>query len=71
VWPSFTATRTYKDGDQYKSASSFGLDHLLTLALCLQRARWQWEQIRQQEVLENRDGSAEEAAAEGADSVPF
>jgi hypothetical protein len=71
-WPSFTATRSYKDGDTWKSATSFGQDDLLVLASCLQRARWQWEQMRQAAYQEQRDDAGGgEGQHEPPTDIPF
>jgi len=71
-WFSFTATRSYKDGDTWKSANSFGVDDLLVLAAVCQRARWQHEQMRQAAYQEQRDdaGGGQEQQESPSD-IPF
>lgn len=41
AWYSVTVSRSYKDGENWKQASSFGRDDLLTLAECL-RLSYLW-----------------------------
>jgi hypothetical protein len=54
VWYSFTFSRTYKDPktNEYRNATSFGMDDLLAIGEVARQARW-WvedEQARQREL---------------------
>ena len=47
-WYSFVPSRTYKEGDTWKSAGSFGADDLLVLAALCTQMRLRLEQQRQE-----------------------
>jgi hypothetical protein len=57
-WYSMTLTRSYKDGDEWKSASSFGTGDLLVLG---EVARMAFHWIHRQYQQKNGGGQPEEA----------
>jgi hypothetical protein len=77
VWFSFTLSRSYKDEDnQWKTASSLGMDDLLVAAEVLRQARLWVEDERQglhrPEAVANAEGTATPAHEAGpSDPIPF
>jgi hypothetical protein len=69
VWYSVTLTRSYKDeGGQWKSATSFGRDDMLSVGeVCRQAWHWIWEETQSQPSGAASAGVEEEAPAD----VPF
>ena len=66
---SVTFTRLYKDGEQWKSASSFGADDLLVLAAVCTQMRFRLEQQRQ---ASRQEGSQEQEVEQGeSQDIPF
>ena len=60
TWFNVTVSRSYKDGDEWKSSSSFGRDELLTLAKVADLANsWIHEQSQTGNGRENEESEAE------------
>jgi hypothetical protein len=56
TWYNVTLSRTYKDGDEWKSSSSFGRDQLLTVAKVADLAN-SWIHDQSQSSASNGDGA--------------
>jgi hypothetical protein len=69
TWYSMTLTRSYKDGDQWKTATSFGADDLLVIGEVCRRARW-WIQEQYTKGSQSNAGQ-EEVATAGSEDIPF
>ena len=65
-----TFSRSYKDGDEWKNATSFGRDDLLTVA---EAARMAWHWIYRNAKKANSNGSEpnDEAPPGPAEDIPF
>ena len=69
-WYSMTFARSYKDGDQWKTASSFGRDDLLPVSeLARQAFHWIHRQQQQANGAEQRE-AGDEPSPEGSE-IPF
>src|SRR5260221_8224111 len=58
-WYNVTLSRNYKDGDEWKSSTSFGRDELLTLAKVADLAN-SWIHGQAQSAPANEDGAGEQ-----------
>jgi hypothetical protein len=54
AWFNVTVERTYKEGDEYKSSSSFGRDDLLPLAKILDQAHSAIVKLEKQQHQDNK-----------------
>lgn len=62
VWYSVTVTRSYKDGEQWKSATSFGRDDLLAVGeVCRLAWHWIWEETQRAGAVGEEDGAPPDA----------
>jgi len=66
TWYNVTVSRSYKDGDEWKSSSSFGRDELLTAAKAADLANT-WIHNQSQAPAGNGDGTHEG----GEEDIPY
>ena len=64
-WYNVTLSRNYKDGDEWKSSSSFGRDELLTVAKAADMANT-WIHNQSQAATSNGEG-----ADDGEQEIPY
>ena len=71
-WYSITLTRSYKQGEEWKTASSFGRDDLLVVGeICRQAFLWIHRQYQQKNGAAQQEGAQDASSAIEAEEIPF
>jgi len=65
-----TFARSYKDGDEWKNATSFGRDDLLTVAEAARMA-WHWIHRNSKKPSQNGNEDSAEAPPDSGEDIPF
>jgi hypothetical protein len=70
TWYSMTFARSYKDGDEWRNATSFGRDDLLTVAEAARMA-WHWIYRNSKKASQNGAEPTDETPPDSGQEIPF